>query len=179
MYLYKKTVSPKNTAAKITALACLILGAFLWIVSGHAPMPSVFQSCSVILFVVSIYIASAYLLRVYSYEIAYNYKENETEEGCLYDLIICERKSNKYIKVCHIELSDVISVREVNPKNLKEVKSQRKSMKRYTYNTQFAASQKIEIVACIDGEYLSVLTYFDPELLNALQKNTRAKTQDQ
>jgi hypothetical protein len=70
-------------------------------------------------------------------------------------------------------------VREVNPQNIKEVKSQRKSMKRYTYNTQFAASQKIEIVACIDDEYLSVLTYFDPELLNALQKNTGSNTQDQ
>ena len=107
-------------------------------------------------------------MRVYSYEIAYNYKENNTEAKFLHDIIIYERKNNKFVKVCHIELSDVILAREVNPKNIKEVRSQRKSMKRYTYNTQFAASQKIEIVANIEGELISVLTYFDPELLNAV-----------
>ena len=168
MYLYKNTVILKNTAAKITALSCIILGMLLWIVSSYATLPSVFQSCSVIFFGAAIYVASAYLLRVYSYEIAYNYKENNTEAPFLHDLIIHERKNNKFVKVCHIELSDVIVAREVNPKNIKEVKSQRKSMKRYTYNTQFAASQKIEIVANIEGELISVLTYFDPELLNAV-----------
>ena len=169
MYLYKNTVTPKNTAAKITAISCIICGMFLWIVSAYAPIPSVFQSFAVVLFATAIYIASAFLLRIYSYEIAYNYKENETEDASLHDLIIYERKNNKFVKVCHIEISDVILVREVNPKNIKDVKAQRKNMKRYTYNTQFAASQKIEIVANIEGEELSVLTYFDPELLNALQ----------
>ena len=170
MYLYKNTVIPKNTAAKITSLSCIISGLFLWIVSAYAPLPSVFQSIAVILFAAAIYIASAYLLRIYSYEIAYNYKENETEDASLHDFIIYERKNNKFVKVCHIELSDVISVREVNPKNIKEVKAQRKNMKRYTYNTQFASSRKIEIVANIEGEELSVLTYFDPELLNTVQQ---------
>ena len=170
MYLYKNTVILKNTAAKITALSCIISGMFLWIVSAYAPLPSVFQSCVVILFGAAIYIATAYLLRIYSYEIAYNYKENETDSSSLHDLIIHERKNNKFVKVCHIELSDVILAREVNPKNIKEVRSQRKSMKRYTYNTQFAASQKIEIVANIEGELISVLTYFDPELLNTVSQ---------
>ena len=53
MYLYKKTVIPKNTAAKISALAFIACGLFLWIVSAYSPMPSVFQSCSVILFAVA------------------------------------------------------------------------------------------------------------------------------
>jgi hypothetical protein len=169
MYLYKKTVTPKNTAAKISALAFIACGLFLWIVSAYSPLPSVFQSCSVILFAVAIYIASAYLLRVYSYEIAFNYKKDETDAKYLHDLIIYERKNNKFIKVCHIELSDIVSVREVNPKNVKEIKEQRKKMKKYTYNTQFAASRKIEVCANIEGEELSVIIYYDADLLYALQ----------
>ena len=69
-----------------------------WIVSSYATLPSVFQSCSVIFFGAAIYIASVYLLRVYSYEIAYNYKENNTEAKFLHDLIIHERKNNKFVK---------------------------------------------------------------------------------
>ena len=166
MYLYKNTVTPKNTAAKITAMLCLIMGLFLWIVSSYAPLPSVFQSIAIIFFVVAIYIASVCLLRIYSYEIAYNYKENVTDAEKLYDLIIYERKNSRFIKVCHIELSDIRSVREVNPKNIKEVKAQRKSMKRYTYNTEFAASRKIEVVADLDGEYISSYSLFPLQIIS-------------
>ena len=88
----------------------------------------------------------------------------------LYDLIIHERKGNRFIKVCHIELADIVSVREVNPNNIKQVKAERKSKKRYTYNTQYAASQKIEVVANISGEELSVLITYDSELLLAMER---------
>ena len=80
MYLYKKIIKPKNTAAKVTSLLTLLSGAFLWISSGIIPFPAIPQACAVILIAVSIYVASAYLLHEYSYEIADNYKDGETDK---------------------------------------------------------------------------------------------------
>ena len=169
MHLYKKTIKPKNTAAKATSLLTLLSGFFLWIASSSISIPVIPQSCAVILFAVSIYVASAYLLREYSYEIVYNYKEEEEDNRHRHDIIVTELKGKKYVKVCHIELSDVTAVKEINPKNAKECKTQRKKMSRYTYNTQFAASKKIEIQASVSGEDISVLLTFDEELLSALR----------
>ena len=170
MHLYKKTVQPKNTAAKVTSLLTLLSGLFLWIASNSISIPVIPQSCAVILFAVSIYVASAYLLREYSYEISANYKEGESEKKYIYDLIVTEHKGKRLIKVCHIELSDVTSVKEINPKNAKKAKTERKKMSRYSYNTQFAASRKIEIQATVSGENISVLLTYDEELLNALRE---------
>ncbi len=169
MHLYKKTIKPKNTAAKVTSLLTLLSGLFLWIASGSIPVPAIPQTCAIILFSVSIYIASAYLLREYSYEIANNYKEGEIDEKGRHDIIVTELKGKKYVKVCHIELSDVTAVKEINPQNAKERKAQRKKMSRYTYNTQFAASRKIEIQASVSGEDISILLTFDEELLSSLR----------
>ncbi len=169
MHLYKKTIKPKNTAAKATSLLTLLSGFFLWIAASSIPLPAIPQSCAIILFAVSIYVASAYLLREYSYEIAYNYKEDEEDDKHRHDIIVTEIKGKRYVKVCHIELSDITSVKEINPKNAKETKSQRKKMSRYTYNTQFAASRKIEIQANISGECISVLLTFDEDLLASLR----------
>lgn len=169
MHLYKKIIKPKNTAAKITTFSCVAAGAFLWIMSAYIPIPSIPQTVSVIFIAAAIYIASAYLIREYSFEIANNYKENETEAKMLYDLIINERKGNKFIKVCHIEFSDIVSVREVNPTNVKQVKAERDNKKRYTYNTQYAASQKIEVVADLGDEMISILITYDSELLSAME----------
>ena len=171
MHLYKKIIQPKNTAAKVTSLLTLLSGLFLWIASNGIPLPVIPQSCAVILFAVSIYVATAYLLREYSYEIAANYKEGEeTDKKYFYDLIITEHKGKRLIKVCHIELSDVTAVKEINPKNVKKAKAERKKMSRYAYNTQFAASRKIEIQASVSGESISVLLTYDEELIAALQE---------
>ena len=169
MHLYKKIITPKNTAAKVTSLLTLLSGLFLWIAASSIPLPVIPQSCAFILFAVSIYVATAYLLREYSYEIAYNYKEDEENNKYRHDLIVTEHKGKRLIKVCHIELSDVTAVKEINPKNAKECKTQRKKMSRYTYNTQFAASRKIEVQATVSGEEISVLLTFDEELLSALR----------
>ena len=169
MYLFNKTVKPKNTAAKVTSLLTLLSGLFLWLASNSIPIPVIPQSCAVILFTVSIYVATAYLLREYSYEIANNYKEGEIDLKHRYDLIVTEHKGKRLIKVCHIELSDVTAVKEINPQNAKECRAQRSKMNRYTYNTQFAASRKIEIQASVSGEDISVLLTYDEELLNTLK----------
>lgn len=169
MYLYKKTIKPQNTAAKVTCLLTLISGFFLWIGASAIPMPAIPQTCAVILFAVSIYVASAYLLREYSYEIANNYKDSELDSKHRHDLIVTEHKGKRLIKVCHIELSDVTAVKEITPKNAKITKVERKKMSRYSYNTQYAASRKIEIQADISGEMISVLLTYDEELLNTLK----------
>lgn len=168
--MFKKAIKHKNTAAKISALLCLICGAALFILAGNGlvAIPVIAQAISIILIVVAIYIASAYLLREYTYSVEPNTRFDEDTKN-QYDFIITERKSNKQVKVCHIEMSDVTLINVIDPKNRKRIMSERKDMKRYTYDTRFAASMQIEIRATIDDEEYSIIVSYDAELLDVLK----------
>ena len=171
--MFKKAIIHKNTSAKISALLCLLCGAALFFLAGNGmvAIPVLAQAISIILIVAAVYIAAAYLLREYTYSIEPNAKVGEDEEfEDKYDIIIHERKSNKQVKVCHIELSDVTAINIIDPKNRKKIRSERKNMKRYTYDTKFAASMQIEIRAVIDDEEYSIIVSYDEELLAALKK---------
>ena len=171
--MFKKVIKHKNTAAKISALLCLLCGAALFILAGRGMLaiPVLAQSLSIILIVVAIYISSAYLLREYTYSIEQSTLISEDDDGISkYDIIINERKSNKQVKVCHIELNDVTQINVIDPKNRKKIQSERKNMKRYTYDTRFAASMQIEIRANIDQEEYSIIVSYDDELLDTFKK---------
>lgn len=169
MHLYKKTAKPKNTAGRITALLCLLSGAALFILAGNLPdfFPSLIQVAGVILIGISIFIASSYLLREYTFSIApgRDFSNEESDYSEKFDFIITEKKNNRDIKVCHFGMDDVTLVRVVDPKNKKAVSAERKNMKSYTYNTEFAASRHIEVRAQLDGEEFSILVTYDEELL--------------
>ena len=169
--MFKKVIKHKNASAKVSALLCLICGAALFILSGNGmvAIPVLAQAISIILIVAAVYIASAYLLREYTYSIEPNLKGDEDAKG-QYDFIITERKSNKQVKVCHIEMSDVTLINVIDPKNRKRIMSERNDMKRYTYDTRFAASTQIEIRANIDEEEYSIIVSYDAELLNVFKK---------
>lgn len=172
MYLYKKTIQPKNRAGKITALLCLLCGGATFVLAnGFFPYPAVAQSIGVILICVSVYIATAYLLREYTFSVTQsnNFSDEDSSFSEKFDFIIFEKKNNRDIKVCHFGIKDLTLVREVNPKNKKEISTQRKNMKRYTYNTEFAASRMIEVQAKLDDENFSILVSYDEELLRVLQ----------
>ena len=79
--MFKKAIKHKNTAAKISALLCLICGAALFILAGNGmvSISVLAQAISIILIVAAIYIASAYLLREYTYSIEPNTKIGEDE----------------------------------------------------------------------------------------------------
>jgi hypothetical protein len=171
MYLYKKTVQPKNTAGKITSLLCLICGAALFIMAnGHIPFPSIAQVFGVILIGTSIFIASVYLLREYTFSVTQSgrFSDEDANYSEKFDFIITERKNNKDIKVCHFGMNDVTLVRVVDPKNKKQINTERKNMHRYTYNTEFAAGRSIEVQAVLDTEEYSILVTYDEELLRVL-----------
>ena len=171
--MFKKTIRHKNISAKISALLCLLCGAALFILAGRGMLaiPVLAQSLSIILIVVAIYISSAYLLREYTYSIEQSTLISEDDDGISkYDIIINERKSNKQVKVCHIELNDVTQINVIDPKNRKKIQSERKNMKRYTYDTRFAASMQIEIRANIDQEEYSIIVSYDDELLDTFKK---------
>ena len=171
--MFKKVIRHKNTSAKISALLCLLCGAALFILAGNGMVvfPVVAQALSIILIVVAIYIASAYLLREYTYSIEPTARVSEDNNvSNNHDIIIFERKSNKQVKVCHIELNDVTKINVIDPKNRKAIQSERKNMKRYTYDTRFAASMQVEISAVIDDEDYSIIISYDEELLEALKK---------
>ena len=143
MYLYKKTSAPKNIAGKITALLCLICGAVLFILAGQLPIffPSLFQLFGVILMGLSIYIAAAYLLKEYTFAVVQTNTEADADYAERFDFIITENKNGKDVKVCHFSMKDINLVQTVAPNNKKSISKERKNMKRYTYNTQFAASR--------------------------------------
>ena len=176
--MYKKTVIHKNTAAKITALSCLILGGALFILSGNGfvAIPALGQLISILLIGVSIYVGAAFLLRVYTYSIEPNIHITEDDDRrSQFDFIIYDEKGKKRIKVCHVEMTDVIFVRVITPENKKKVGEERKNMKRYTYDTKFAAGRQIEVMANIENEDYSIIVTYDEELLEAFKELTDIK----
>ena len=173
MYLYKKTIKPKNTAGKITSVLLLLCGALLFI-SASSTLEyfySIIQFIGVIFIGISIYIASAYLLKEYTFTVSLNSKHTEDDASLSekYDFIITEKRYNRDIKVLHFGMDDVSTVRVVDPKNIKKVRAERKNMRRFTYNTEFAASRHIELQAKLDGEEYSIFVSYDENLLHVFQ----------
>ncbi len=164
--MYKNTPKPKNTYAKIVALVSLILGALLFIManSNIIAAPAIAQILGLLLVTLSIYIASVFLLRQYTFSVEPNPSSDERE----LDFTITERKGNRDITVCRIGLDEIVLAREVNPQNKKIVNTERKKMKRYAYDTSFFAPKQIEIVSKFDGEDISILITYDEELLKIL-----------
>ncbi len=173
MDLYRKTITPKNRFGKISALLCLLCGAALFILANGSfiPLPAIAQLVGIILFTASIYIASVYLLKQFTFAVERNSNEDEElSERKKYDFIITEKKGIKDMKVCHIGLCDIQSVRIVDVKNRKSVRAQRKKMRRFAYNTEFAAGREIEIIALIDEELYSIFVTYDEELFELLSR---------
>ena len=169
--MYSNTPNPKNIAAKITSLLCLIMGAFMFIVanSNSLKFPWIAQLIGLILITVSIYVASAYLLRQYTFSV----QPRESSSGEVYektDFCITEKRSSKSFTVCRISLDEIVSVKTVDPQNKKQIMNDRKKLKRFTYNTEFAASRQIEVVCNCESELLSILITYDEKLLNILSK---------
>ena len=173
MYHFKKVMKHKNKAGKISALLSLLGGGFLFILaSGNLILfPAVAQTVGLILVAASIYIAVAYLLREYVYSIEANdsFSEEDTDYSEQYSFRITELKGKRCIKAVDVQMNEIVGFRVVDPKNRKAVKAERKKMKRFTYDTSFAPSRQIEIVADIDGDEFSILVSYDEELINALR----------
>jgi hypothetical protein len=129
------------------------------------------QTVGVIFLTASIYIASVYLLRYYTFEVT---ERNDTTS---YDLVIHEFKGKRSMTVCRIGLDDIVSVRVVDKQNKKTVSAERKDKNRYTYDVTFLPSRQVEIVAEIDDEILSILITYDQKLLSLIEGNTNKKQQ--
>lgn len=168
--MYKNTPNPKNTAGKLTALITLIIGAALFGLSYTNMIKPAWlsQIFGLILVAVAIYIASVYLLRRYTFII-----EASDTDTSVADFIITEQKNNRDITVCRIGVDEIISARVVTPQNKKTVAEERKSMKRYSYDTQFAPNRQIEIVAQYEDEKLSIIVTYDEKLLNILNSHIK------
>ena len=171
MYIYQKKIQPKNIAAKVTSALCLFCGAALLILAqaGYIAIPILAQLLGIILWVASIYIASSYLLRNYTYSVEINSRaRSNLTLSELYDFVVYENKGKKSVKVCHVEMRDVTNIIKTTPESKKN--GENKEVKRFIYNTQFAANQKIEILAKISGEDYSIIVTYDEDLLSVLHK---------
>lgn len=168
--MYKNTPKIKNKAGKITALTLLICGAALFVLSNYNLIYPVWlaQAVGIILIAIAIYIASAFLLRQFTFAIE---ESNNDSSAANYEFVISERRSNRDTTVCRIGLDEIILAREITPQNKKAVMQERKGMEKFTYDNQFAPTRQIEIVAVIDGEKISVITTFDEQLLKILKEN--------
>jgi hypothetical protein len=144
--------------------------ALLFISNGNIAYPVLAQVLAILLLTFSVYVAIAFLLREYTYSIEPNkhiVKDDSMSEQ--YDFIITEAKGKRNVKVCHIEISDIKFIRVIDPTNRKQIKNERKNMKRFTYDTDFATSRQIELVAEIDGEDYSIIFSYDEELLRVFK----------
>lgn len=165
--MYKNCPSPKNTYAKIAALACLLLGLSLLAFASLelVDYPALPQTLGIFSLTASVYIATGFLLRRYTFSVEQN---PQGEVGEL-DFCIIENKGRREITVCRIGVDEIVSLREVNKDNKKTVSEERRSMKRYTYDVDFIPKRRIEIVSKYDDEYFSILVTYDEDLINAIK----------
>jgi hypothetical protein len=170
--MYRSSPTPKNTYAKIAALVCLLLGMALFAIASLnlVDYPALPQTLGIFSLTASVYIASAFLLRRYTFSVDQN---PQGELGEL-DFCIVENKGKREITVCRIGIDEIISVREVNKQNKKTVSEERKSMARHTYDVTFAPERRLEIVSRYDEQQFSILVTYDEALLDAIN---RAKKQ--
>ena len=168
--MYKNTPVPKNTAAKIYALVSLLGGAFLFLSTNlwNYSMPWLPQLIGVILLVFAIYIASAYLLRRYSFSIEESGGKVEGEDG--FSFRITELKYNRQMTLCLVNVSDIKLCRTVTPENRKKVKEEAQNKKRFTYDTAFAAPKQLELQMHVDDEDISMIITYDPDLVGVMNK---------
>ncbi len=171
--MYKNTPTPKNFVAKMYALI-LLLGGFVLFVSANYlnyHFPWLIQCIAIVLIGASIYLASAYLLRRYTFSVEDSEKEDyDGEIVTTYLFRITEFKNNRNITLCLVETRDIKLCRTVTPENRKKVKTERKAKKRYTYDTAFAAPRQLELQMHVDDEDISMLVTYDPELVGVLNK---------
>lgn len=167
--MFKKTIAPRNRAAKISALLALLGGAFLFIMAGgnNIPLPWLAQLIGILLLTFSVYVACAYLLTRHTVVIESTSGAAEDGEGA-YDFIVYQQSGNRERKVCHVSVKHIDFIRVVDNENKKAVAKERTKMDKYTYDTQFAAARRIEVVIKNGGEEASMLLTYDEELINAL-----------
>ena len=115
--MYKNTPKPQNRSAKSCALICLIVGALTFAFSNaeFISLKWLLQTVGILFFAASIYIASVYLLRYYTFEVT---ERNDTTS---YDLVIHEFKGKRSMTVCRIGLDDITGIRVVDKQNKKAV----------------------------------------------------------
>lgn len=168
--MYKNTPVPKNTAAKIYALVSLLGGAFLFISTNfwNYSMPWLPQLIGVILLVFAVYIASAYLLRRYTFSIEESGGEVEGEDG--FSFRITELRYNRQMTLCLVNVSDIKLCRTVTPENRKKVKEEAQNKKRFTYDTAFATPKQLELQMHVDDEEISMIITYDPDLVGVMNK---------
>lgn len=166
--MFRITPTPKNTYAKTLCTVCLFLGAALFVFAGTdgVDFPILPQFLGMISLTVSIYIASLYLLRQYTFSIDLNPASENNE----LDLVILEHKGKREITVCRIGIGDIVSVREVSAQNKKQVMAERKKLKCYTYDTSFIAPRRIEVNCHLGDEDFSILITYDEQLLMSLKR---------
>ncbi len=171
--MYKNTPTPKNFVAKMYVLITLIGGLVLFISANYLNyhFPWLVQCLGVVLIGAAIYLATAYLLRRYTYSVEDSEKEDYVGEKVpSYLFRITEFKNNRNLTLCLVEVSDIKVCRTVTPENRKKVKEERKSKKRYTYDIAFAAPKQLELQMHVDGEDISMLVTYDPELVGVFNK---------
>ncbi len=181
MTLYSKTPRPKNRAGKATALIALLVGGVIFAMANTRLSfnPAIFQLVGICFMVFSIYLASFYLLREYCIEVERVEKKTGDDEDAgedtkndpkrEYDLIIYEVKGKRRIKVLHMSLAEFTKMRIVDKDNRKTVKDERKKMRYYTYDSEFCAPVRLELLARYDGEDYSIMTGYDEELFDLLE----------
>ncbi len=159
--------------AKLYALITLIGGLVLFISANYLNyrFPWLVQCFGVVLIGAAIYLATAYLLRRYTFSVEDSEKEDEDGDKIpTYLFRITEFKNNRNITLCLVETRDIKLCRTVTPENRKKVKEERKTKKRYTYDIAFAAPKQLELQMHVDDEDISMLITYAPELVGVLNK---------
>lgn len=166
--MYKKTLKSENRNAKLIMWLLFCGGVFLFLFAGNnkLPYPAIAQSAAIIMICAAIYIATAYILKEYTVEVSLPDNAG-TDTSVKPDFIIYEQKGRRKIKVCHIKISDIVTLQKYTHINKKEINRLQKGMFIYKYNSVFLQSEFISITTKDD---FAVLITYDEGLFVELRK---------
>lgn len=158
--MFKKTLKTQNKKAKLIMGALFIFGVALFLIAPSVPITAIWQIVGFIAIGAATYIAVVFILKEYTVSIFF-------PEGSLSpDLAIFEFHGKREIKVCHISISEVTSLKVITPENAKEEKKARRELKRYKYNTFFDCDKFIEIIT---ADNISIMLTYDEEIYRVLK----------
>lgn len=158
--MFKKTLKTQNKKAKLTMATLFIFGVAFLLLAPQIKGRSIVQTVGFLLIGGAVYIATAFVLKEYTVNVF-------IPDGQLTpDLAIFEFHGKREIKVCHISLSEVTSLKVITPENAKEEKKARRGLKRYKYNTFFDCDKFIEIIT---ADNISIMLTYDEEIYRVLK----------
>lgn len=173
---------PKNVRAMTAALLCLLLAIGCWTASTlGAPYKLIWQTAAVCLLVAGIVFVTRYLVRVYTYTLYRDDREDSEPEISHWAFKIVEVQSGKRRRiVCHLDAPDILGIYP-KPETAEEKAAQKEALagcKTYRYCSEFMPQAYCRLKIRNGDETVCVLFQPDEKMRAALEQLLASQAPD-